>query len=264
MSEKNRAELVLELEQLFRGKRVFAIVYSRDESCPGFIRPGDEYWFRHFIDEVLKKENVPECVIILNGPGGNVKTAILCSQMLRESLIRYDTLVPTALGSSLCYFVLQSDRLLLSEKSLLTQIDPVFDYEGNELRAKEHLNDSNSVIRDMAHNVFNSTRDHIQRVLKTTPHVFEKEVSQNSQTKLRFLGKMVDFWMGKEAHEKTIAFHELKDLKVKHKKVDDEILEKAKILVDECLKELKSENMRFVIQTSRIEENRFFGGFFYL
>src|SRR3989344_4583289 len=111
----NRATLVMELEEIF-GKRVFAIVYNRNGEEG--VKEGDEKYFKHFIDEIIKKEHVRDCVLILNGPGGNLKTSIICSQLLRDNLQRYDSFVPTVAGSSLCYFILQSDRLFMGEKSI--------------------------------------------------------------------------------------------------------------------------------------------------
>ena len=83
----NRATLVMELEEIF-GKRVFAIVYNRNGEEG--VKEGDEKYFKHFIDEIIKKEHVRDCVLILNGPGGNLKTSIICSQLLRDNLQRYD------------------------------------------------------------------------------------------------------------------------------------------------------------------------------
>src|SRR3989344_410315 len=143
MLQPNRAQLVSELEEHF-GKRVFLIVYNYLSEPPkGFIEEGDEFYFRQFRDEVLKKESISDCIVIINGPGGNVKAAIACSEILRKSLIRYDCFVPTVASSSLCYFILNSNRVLIGERSVITQIDPLFYHQGQELRAVEHLNDSN-------------------------------------------------------------------------------------------------------------------------
>jgi len=88
----NRAELIKDLENLLR-KRVFAIVYNRNDDEG--IQEGDETYFVHFLNEIIKKENIIDCVLILNGPGGNLKTSILCSQLLRDNINRYETFVPT-------------------------------------------------------------------------------------------------------------------------------------------------------------------------
>src|SRR3989344_3766367 len=112
MSEINRAKLILELEDYFK-KPVFLLLYNYlDESGKSFIESGDEFYFRQFREDVIKNR-LPDCVLILNGPGGNTKTAIACSQIIRDSVLRYDSFVPTVAGSSLCYFILKSNKLLL-------------------------------------------------------------------------------------------------------------------------------------------------------
>lgn len=260
---KNRAELLKELEDLF-GQRVFLITYNYSSNPPiGFIEPGDELYFRQFREDVLKGGGISQCVFILNGPGGNIKTAIACSQILRDALLRYDCFVPTVVGSSLCYFILQSDRLFIGNKSKITQIDPLFNYEGVDMRAIEHLNDPNLEIRRLAHDIHNSTLENLRRALKTVPHVFEKDVSIQSQKRVGYMEKMVNLWMQKSSHDKQLTIEDLKNLRVKFRQIQEDIIEKGKILIQECQKELVEENKRFVIQTSKIEDEKYLGGYFY-
>jgi len=255
----NRATLVIELEEIFR-KRVFAIVYNRD-SEEG-IKDGDEKYFKHFIEEIIKKENVRDCVLILNGPGGNLKTSILCSQLLRDNLQRYDSFVPTVVGSSLCYFVLQSDRLLIGEKSILTQMDPLFYYEGEYLRAIKHINNQNLNKSSEARKVFGPVFDNLGRIIKTRPNVFEKEVSVISNKKNYYLQKLIESWMGKDFHESGIKKDDLRNLKVNFKTQSQEIVSKATELINTCAEELAREDARFAIQTNKIEGN-YYGGYFH-
>ena len=255
----NRAELILKLEELL-GKRVFAMVYNpADEEG---IKEGDEEYIEHFMEEILKKEGIRECILILSGFGGNLKTAILCSGLLRKNLERYSCFVPTVASSSLCYFVLQSDKLLITEKSVLTQIDPMFNYDGEDLRAIRHLNDSDPRVKALAHSMYNPVFENLRRILQNRPHVFEKEVSRVSKSKVDYLIKLVDIWMGKELHESGLGIRDLKELKVVFKVVRPEISEIAKILIKKCLEELMDEGKRFVIQTNRIEEGKY-GGYFH-
>jgi len=260
---KNRAELIAELETYFK-KPVFLITYNYSSNPPiGFIEPGDEYYFRQFRDDVLKKDSIHDCVFILNGPGGNIKTAILCSQLLRDALLRYDCFVPTVAGSSLCYFTLQSDRILLGDKTKLTQIDPLFNYEGVELRAIKHFSNTNQEIRKLAHDIHSKTFENIKRILKNKPHVFKNEVFVESQQRVGYAEKMVKLWMQKDDHGMSLTIKELEKLKVKFRQIDNDIIDKVKHLMKECQKELVEENKRFVIQTSNIEDEKYFGGYFY-
>lgn len=262
MSEINRAKLIFELEEYFK-KPVFLLVYNYlDESGKSFIESGDEFFFRQFREEVFKGK-ITDCVLILNGPGGNTKTAIACSQIIRDSALRYDTFVPTVAGSSLCYFILKSNRLLLGEKSLITQIDPLFNYEGKELRAIENYNNSHKEIQKLAKESLNPALENLREILKNKPHVFEEEVSQQSKTRYTYLDRLVEIWMKKKEHDQPLTLKDIKKLNIKYKLESEEIIEKTKILIKECLNELIKENKRFVIQTSKIENNKYLGGYFF-
>ncbi|MCX6749130.1 MAG: hypothetical protein NTW17_00080 [Candidatus Pacearchaeota archaeon] len=262
MSEINRAKLILELEEHF-GKPVFLLVYNYlDTSGKSFIESGDEFYFRQFRENVIGSKLL-DCVLILNGPGGNTKTAIACSQIIRDSVLRYDSFVPTVAGSSLCYFILKSNKLLLGEKSLITQIDTLFNYEGKELRAIEHLNDPNKEIKKLAHDAHNPALENLKEILKNKPHVFEDDVSQQSKSRYTFLEKLIDIWMKKTEHDKPLTLNDIKSLKIRYKLEPEEIINKTKILITECLNELIKENKRFVIQTSKIEDDKYLGGYFF-
>jgi len=260
--QKNRADLTKELEGIFK-RRVFAIVYNPyyDENKLG-IQTGDEEKFGYFIEKVIKKENVKDCVFILNGFGGNLKSAIWCSEILRKNLDYYMSFVPTVIGSAVVYFALKSNRVLIGNKSIITQIDPIFNYEGEEYRAIKHLNDKNPEIRQLAHDSYSPVFENLKGIIQNPPHVFLWEVHKLCQKKTNFFIKAVDLLMGKELHESGLTLKDLDTLKIDYTTVRDETLEKAKVLVDECKKELILENKRFIIQTNKIEDGCF-GGYFF-
>lgn len=255
---KNRAERVSELEEIF-SKRVFVIVYDASQ---GGIKLGDWIWFKsHFIDTVLGKED-KNCIFIFEGIGGNLKTAILCSELLRKNIKRYSIFVPTVAASALCYFILQSDKLLIGDKSCVTQLDAVFDSDNEEIRAIKALNHPDPRIKSLAKETHSFLLERIKKILKNTPHVFNKGVAKKSQKKLDYLCKVADAWMGKEKHESPIKRKDLIKMEVNFQKINEKVIKKATELIEECRKELKIENKRFTIQTSKIESG-LFGGFFY-
>lgn len=258
---KNRARLVQELEKDL-GKRVFAIIYN--PSYHEGIKEGDQKYIYDFLENVIGEGQIEEeCIFIFSGFGGNLKTAILCSEMIRKKLKKYSIFIPTVACSSICYFVLQADQLLIGKKSILTQIDPMFDYEGDSLRAIKNLNHSDPRISYLSKKFFNPVFENIKRVIQNPPHVFESEVSKRSLKKTDYLIKLIDSWMGKDYHESEISFRELKRLKVHFKVLDESIIEKAKVLIKECMRELDGEDQRFVIQTNNIYDRKYFGGIFY-
>ncbi len=259
VSEENRAKLIEELESYF-GKRVFALIFN-----PYYegIKKQDEEYIYDFLKSVIKGEEIDDCIFILSGFGGNLKTAILCSEMIRRKIKKYSIFIPTVASSSICYFILQSDQLLIGKKTILTQIDPVFDHDGKDLRAIKHLNDSDPKIKELSHKFFNPVFENIKRVIQNQPHVFAKEVSKISLKKTNYLGNLIDFWMGKDSHGSELNSKDLKKLKVNFEIVGEKIIQKAKILIQECLKELNDENQRFMIQTNKVYEEKYFGGIFY-
>tara|TARA_Y100000034_G_C6892817_1_gene411056 strand:- start:682 stop:1470 length:789 start_codon:yes stop_codon:yes gene_type:complete len=257
---ENRREIILELESLF-GKRVFALIFN--PTIEAGIEKGDEEYIMDFIEKIIKKENVKDCVLILNGFGGNLKTAILCSNLLRNNLGKYDCFVPSVIGSSLCYFVLQSDRLLVSSNSKLTQIDPIFTYQGEELRAIKNLSEEkDSIKRRLAHEFYNPVFENLKLLLHSRPHVFKKILSKKGRVSTNYIIKLVDAFMGGDYHESGLGIDELKELNVNLTVVDEEIVGKANLLVMKCRDELFKENARFVIQTNILEE-KYEGGFFH-
>src|SRR3989339_583075 len=110
MVEDDVVKLLFELEGYFK-KRVFVIQYN--PIIEKGIDLNDEVYIEYFIQEILKKENVRHCVIIFNGFGGDLRTAILCSSLLRKNLDYYSCFVPSVIGSSLCYFALQANQLIV-------------------------------------------------------------------------------------------------------------------------------------------------------
>lgn len=258
-----RVELIKELEEFF-GKRVFAIIYN-----PGNeegIKEGDEKYFQDFIEKVIKKEDIKECIFVLSGFGGNLRAAVLCSQIIRNNLEKYSILIPTVACSSICYFVLQSDCLFLGRKSILTQIDPIFNYDGEDLRAIKHLSDQDPRIRELSHAYYNPVFENLKRIIQDRPNVFDKNVSKRVARKTDYFIKLVDYWMGEDLHESGLNLKNLNELKVNYSVLSEDIIEKAKTLVRECLEELFDEKQRFMIQTNKIykeDGKTYFGGIFY-
>lgn len=257
---RNRALKVKELEDYF-GKRVFALIYN--PLIEEGISEDDEFYFRDFIIRMIKRQNLKNCIILLNGFGGNLRTAIACSQLLRDNLEYYECFVPSSVSSSISYFILQSDRLLIGEKSIITQIDPIFEDDNGERRAIENLANEDKEISRLSRSFFSPVIENLKRVIKTPPNVFETEVVKQSQKSVKSLKKVIDFWMGKKFHESRLDLQKISTLKIKHKIVPPEIIQKAIELIKDCREELIDENARFVIQTSYIHEEKYLGGFFY-
>ncbi len=256
---KNRPDLIVDLENCF-GKRVFAIIFN-----PEFeegIKKGDEKYFYDFIQRMIVKENIYDCIILLSGFGGNLSTSIFCASLLRKYLKRYEVFVPFVAGSSLCYFILKADKVYLGNKTKITQIDPMFEHNDQILRAGDHMSHPDPEIRNLSHLYFNSVYENLKKIIIERPNVFSKDVSKRILFKQDHLFKLVRFWMKKEFHESSITLREMNKLKINCASVKKDVCDIASSLIKLCLKELKEERLRFAIQTYKVEEG-YLGGFFY-
>ncbi|MDD5015371.1 MAG: hypothetical protein PHW73_09815 [Atribacterota bacterium] len=253
--EGKRRANILKLEEYF-GKRVFVLIYNPLNEKG--IDINDETYIEWFLERVIKPEKIRDCVIILNGFGGDFKTAILSSSLLRENLNYYSCLVPSVIGSSLCYFVLQSNKLLVGEKSILTQIDPLFEHNGELLRAIKNLSSIDGEIRKKAHKVFDYNIEMLKNILKKGGLLSKECFSKNNEIHFGELGKIIDLFMGKIFHESGININELKKLKIRLKIENEEIINLANEIIGDCRNELFEEEdyNRFIIHSRE-------GGYFF-
>ena len=250
MEESRRDKLIKDLEEGFN-KRVYAIVFNplKEEG----IKEGDEKYLTFFIG----RENVRDCILILNGSGGEFKTALLSSCLLRGHLNYYCCFIPSVAGSSLCYFILKANKLLIGKNTILTQIDPLFEYQGESLRAIKNLSNPNKEIKDKAHEIFNYVRDKLRDLLSEKPSLLSKDCfSGDGSIRIDELGKIIDLFMGKEYHESGLQIKDLERLKLNFGLVDDRLVTIGNNLIRECRNELFEEDSRFVIQTNK-------GGYFF-
>ena len=133
---KGTINLIKELEEYYK-KNVVAIVYN--PYIEYGIKDGDDLFFEFFMERFFKKKAIKHSVIILSGFGGDLKASVLCSSILKENLDYYCCFVPSVICSSLCYFVLQSNKLIMGKNSILTQIDPLIEYEEQNLIVIKNL-----------------------------------------------------------------------------------------------------------------------------
>lgn len=237
------------LESYFK-KKVIAIVYNPD--LDQGIRPKDEILFEFFKERVVKQENLRDCIVILNGFGGDLKTALLCSCILRNSFKYYCCFVPSVIGSSLCYFALQANKLIIGKNSILTQIDPLIEHKGEQLRAIENLTNIDAEKRKKSSRVIGFNTNVLKKILKKGKILSKECFSKRDELNLWELGRIIDLFMGKETHWSGLSITDLTDLKINLFVEKDQIVSVANKVVSECRKELRGMKgyNRFVIQCS--------------
>ena len=237
-----REELVVKLERLF-DKRVISLVYNPE--IEEGIKKGDEYYIRCLLEKENILKNVNSCIFLLNGSGGNFETALLISHILRKNFSYYSCFIPTVAGSALCYIILHGNKLLFGEQSLLTQIDPIFEYEGESYRAIKHLDDENSDIRNKAHDIFNYVYSHLVKILH-----HKDSLLKSKDVKLGDISPIIYLFMGKEFHESGVRLSEVQKLNINTQLIDEEKINIGKELIKECHSELVKEGCRFVLLTN--------------
>src|SRR3989344_263871 len=229
------AEILSKLEDFFR-KPVFVVVYNPHNERG--IAENDERYIKWFIESVIKKRNIRDCTIILNGFGGDLKTAVLSSQILRENLNYYSCFVPSVIGSSLIYLALQANKLILGEKSILTQIDPIFEYKGETLRAIKNLSNIDAEIRSKSQKIINYNMEILKKILKKGKLIDKKCFSKQNEINQSELERIIHLFMGKEFHESGLKINDLKNLKINIRIEDKEIVKLANELIKKCREEL--------------------------
>ena len=237
-----REELISKLEETFQ-KKVIWLVYNPYKE----IEKGDEV----YIKWVIKKENFSNCILILSGSGGDFETALLMSYILRNNINYYACFIPSVAGSSLCYIILHSNKLIMGRNSLLTQIDPLFEHEGDQYRAIKHLDDDKIIIHNKSHDVFNYVFEKLKCLLS-----YKQSLLKCREVKLGYISPIIYLFMGKEYHDSGVRYHELSKLNINLELVEEDIINIGKKLIRECRRELEIEKNRLVIQTNK-------GGYFF-
>ncbi|MFA5174208.1 MAG: hypothetical protein WC438_03430 [Candidatus Pacearchaeota archaeon] len=242
-------KLIEQLEAHFNKEVIFLIYDPRDEEG---IKLQDEIFFEFIIERILKSNNLKECVLVLNGFGGDFKTALLCSSMLRNYLNYYICFIPSVIGSSLSYFVLQSNKLIIGKKSILTQIDPLIDHKGEQLRAIKNLSSLDDEIRKKSHEAFNYNLLILRKILKKKRILDKKCFSRRNSINSWELNRIIELFMGKQQHESGLTIEELKKLKINLVIESEEIVAIANKIINKCREELfhMDEYHRFMIQCS--------------
>ena len=166
-AEEEIKRLLSEIEHAL-GHGLIILVYNPLESG-GEIIPGDSDKIFSFLYGL----NIQQAVVIIDGPGGNFNEGIHISNIFRNKLSTYKTVVPLICGSSLCFTVLKSDMLILLKGGIITQIDPCFEYNGKILRAIQHLKDNDPVIKDKAREILRYAEEQILKLIGEKPSLFK-------------------------------------------------------------------------------------------
>lgn len=202
--------------------------------------------FLSFINEVFTKENIKKCILILHGRGGFLTPALICSQLLRTNLNYYSVIVPYAAASALGYLALQSNKLIISKKTILTQMDPLLDEldeRGEPLRAIKCRNHKNQAIREESRIIMANIEDRLSEFFcKKKNCILPKFAFNENGLRYSFLQKFIGIIMNGDNHHSQININELKNLGLNIVDGQSEIMEMCQGIVRNC--EQKIENLK--------------------
>lgn len=228
--------LLQEIDDALGGHGFLCLVYNPLEGG-GEIIEGDVENIFSFINGL--KEN--QTTILLDGPGGNVEEGLNITRCIRNKFSTMRSIVSGVCGSALCFPILKSDKLIVLKGASITQIDPIFEHEGEPIRAVEHLRDKDGDVKDKANRVFKEVRDKVFDMLWEKPSLLNDCGTEFEHCHKDFI---VDEMMTQEKHEdevKDIAFEYL-PLKVEFRSDDN-----LKNICNELIKRLR----QYLIVTGR-------------
>lgn len=163
-------KILKNIEEKIDCNGLIAMIYNPLEGF-GEILEGDTKNIYAFITGL----EISQATILLHGPGGNFIEGMNIAYIFRNKFSTYKTFVPQICGSALCFPILKSDKLILLKKGIITQIDPVFEYEKQPFRAIKYLRSENPILKEIANRVFHYSEKQIFNLIKERPSLFQHD-----------------------------------------------------------------------------------------
>ncbi len=239
--EDQNMMLCRKLEEL-TGRRTIAIIYN-PEYEEG-IMEGDENFLMCAIQQETKFQKLNNCNVILSGSGGDFRTALLMSYLLRNKLAYYSCFVPSVAGSSMCYLILHANKLIMGKESLLTQIDPIFEHDGESYRALKQLSSPIKELSNKAHDIWQFVYGQLEKLLS-----HKHSLLGSRKVNLGDLSPLIYLFMGKECHEDGVRYQEISRLNLNLDLAPEDQILLGKKLVSGCWDKASEEGKRLIIQT---------------
>lgn len=203
--ETRRQIILKDLEKEFN-RPVISIIYSSTKAEV-------EYEHLKALTSFLKKIKDSSAVIIIDGPGGDLRTGVGMALELKKKFVNgYYTIVPQRAASSLFYVIAGSICVALETRSILVGPDPIFKYESRPLRAALCLNDPNKEIRTKAMRHLTNAVNSLFTILLWDNSILADPTKLN----LDLIGKIVKtlFSTNIPSHQ-ALTFNEVKRLKMR-------------------------------------------------
>jgi hypothetical protein len=232
------------------GVHVFSIVYNPYKEgikTPLSTNEKDDAWY---INAALEHSKITDANVILHGPGGDFKIGMKMAYTLRKYLKNYKTIVPSICCSALCFCALKSDQLEINDKSKITQIDPLFEEDGQLLRAVEVQFCEEETRRHKAKKILSACKEQIMQLIKEKPSLYNHRKVEWEE--VYDVDQISDRFMWKPDHLEGVSFEEMGSLNLKVKKNEDpELINLMKKYVELCQEILIYEDRRVIIGCSK-------------
>jgi len=148
----------------------------------------------------------------LNGKGGAINAGIYFPNIILGAVNSYQVYVPSVCSSALCYTLLKSSKLWVGENTIITQIDPTFEYFGQTLRAIKVMKDKSVKdprLMELARTIFHFAENEVRKLIDK-PSLFRDKNMEYFE--FMHLDDLVTLFMNKEGHYDPIGINELKKL----------------------------------------------------
>lgn len=204
--------LICELRDSMGKGEIIAIIYNpfREEG----IQKKDEKFLMSLFDKV--KYTYP--LILLSGHGGDFSTAVYFPKIINKKVEKYRVFIPRICGSALCYTILKARELIIGENTHISQIDPLFEFNGEWVRAIEYLHSTDEDLRTKSRAAFDTVQEYVKQLIEP-PCIFK----YRDYTCGEFLHTelMVSNFMNKNIeHADEITFKQLEQLEANLVKIE--------------------------------------------
>jgi len=191
------------------GSEIIAIIYNprREEG----MKEADCKFLKHIL---ISRRHVSP-LFILNGNGGDFVSGVFFPYIIRNSVKNYAVYIPRICCSALCYTLLKANRLLVGENTIITQIDPTFQYKGEVRRAvkvmkSKKINDRFLIER--AREIFSLAEGEVRKLIASPSLFRERKLKYYEHMQMDDLASL---FMNKGDHYDEVSIKELEKLGAK-------------------------------------------------
>ncbi len=235
-------KLICGLKDVMRKGEIIAIIYNPEKKEGMQERDCD------FLNALLDKVKYTYPLILLSGHGGDFSTGLFFPTLINKKVEKYRVFIPRVCGSALCYTILKSRELFIGENTYISQIDPLFEYNGKMVRAIEHIHSVNDDLKGKSREVFDVAQKYVKELSKK-PSIFKYR--DMSEDEFQHVELIVTNFMNKEDHIREVTPKDLEELEVNLTKVHGSDADKiSNNLVTLCQDYTIEQNARVIFVSS--------------